>query len=165
MAKQTIDNLDLGLEVRTKINENFTELYNTPYKTIKKTIGGVGVASCDFNFVTAEDQVEQVIDLGAILPAFARLVDTFVVTNNTFTGAVSLGIEVGTTSGGNEVIATADLITAGAINQIATGSSPKLNISGTAVHIYVSGTPGANWSLNTAGKLTIYISYIDITNV
>lgn len=167
--QQTLDNLDTGLEFRTKANENFTEVYtsiaNLPYKTVKFTVGGVGVEDVDFNFTTAENQVEQAVDLGAIIPALARVVDVLVVTNTTFTGAVSLGIEVGTTSGGNELVTTADLITAGAINQIATGSSPKVNIVGTASHVFVNGSPGANWSLVTAGKLTIYISYIDVTNV
>jgi len=165
MSKQVLNNLESGLIHRGKVNDNFTELYNTPYKTIKKIVGGVGVTSCDFNFATAADQVEQGIDLGAVVPAFARIVDVLAVTNTTFTGAVSLGIEVGTTTGGNELVSTADLITAGAINQIATGSSPKAAITGTASHVFVNGTPGANWSLVTAGKLTIYISYIDITNV
>jgi len=44
-------------------------------KTVKKTIGGVGVAGCDFNFATAANANEQVIDLGAIIPAFARVLD------------------------------------------------------------------------------------------
>lgn len=30
MGKQTLDNLDTGLEFRTKLNENFDELYDTP---------------------------------------------------------------------------------------------------------------------------------------
>jgi hypothetical protein len=44
-------------------------------KTVKKTIGGVGVAGCDFNFASAANANEQVIDLGAIIPAFARVLD------------------------------------------------------------------------------------------
>lgn len=44
-------------------------------KTVKKTIGGVGVADCDFNFATAANANEQVIDLGAIVPALARVLD------------------------------------------------------------------------------------------
>lgn len=163
MAKQSLNNLDTGLEFRTKLNDNFTELYNTAYKTVSFTIGGVGVASCDFNFVTAADMVEQVVDLGAVIPALARIIDIFVVTNNTFTGAVSLGIEVGTTTGDDDLLATADLVTANAINQTPTYPM-DFDILTTAQHVFVSGTPGANWSLNTAGKLTIYISYLDITN-
>lgn len=167
--QQILDNLDTGLEFRTKSNENFTEVYtaiaNAPYKTVKLTIGGVGVEDVDFNFVTAENQVEQVIDLGAIIPELARIVDVFAITNDEFTGAVSLGIEVGTTTGTNNLIASADLSGIGALTQIATGSLPKVDISSSVSKIFVSGTPGANWSLVTAGKLTIYISYIDVTNV
>ena len=44
-------------------------------KTVKKTIGGVGVAGCDFNFATAANVTEQVVDLGSIIPALARVLD------------------------------------------------------------------------------------------
>ena len=53
-------------------------------KTVKKTIGGVGVADCDFNFATAANVTEQVIDLGAIIPAFARILDAKTVTPAVF---------------------------------------------------------------------------------
>lgn len=137
------------------------------YKTVqtkKFTIGGVGVAGCDFNFTTAEDMTEQVIDLGAILPAFSRLIDVFTVTNTAFTDAVSLGIEIGTTSGGDELAATADVIAANAINQIAHANTFPA-ISATESHLYINGTPGANWNLVTAGKLTVYVTYNNILNV
>ena len=164
MAKQEIIIEGAGA-FRTKLNDNFTELYNTSYKTVKYSVGGVGVANCDLNFTTAINNTKQSIDLGNIVPALSRILDVFVITNNTFTGTISLGVEVGTTSGGNEIITTSDLITAGAINQIASGTLPKIDIVNTATHIFLSGTPGALWNLNIEGKLTIYISYLDITNV
>ena len=53
-------------------------------KTVKKTIGAPGVADCDFNFASADNITEQVIDLGAIIPAFARILDAKTVTSVMF---------------------------------------------------------------------------------
>lgn len=53
-------------------------------KTVKKTIGGVGVAGCDFNFATAANANEQVIDLGSIIPALARVLDVKTFTREVF---------------------------------------------------------------------------------
>lgn len=61
----------------------------TNIKTVKKTIGAVGVTGCDFNFVTANDVVEQPIDLGAIVPAFARVLDVKTVTETAFAHAAT----------------------------------------------------------------------------
>lgn len=138
------------------------------YKSIetkKFTIGGIGVENCDFNFVTAEDAVEQSIDLGAIIAPYGRIIDIFAVTTATFTGAVSLGVTAGIITGGNGLLTTADMITAGTINQAAMGGGPLVAISATEQHIFINGTPGANWSLATAGKLTVYITYNQVTNI
>lgn len=80
--------------IRNGVDQNFgqgistTQLEHggvpcTNVKTVKKTIGGVGVTGCDFNFSTAANVTEQVIDLGAIIPALARVLDV-----KTFTSAV-----------------------------------------------------------------------------
>lgn len=53
-------------------------------KTKKFTIGGVGVAGCDFNFATAANTTEQVIDLGSIIPALARVLDVKTFTREVF---------------------------------------------------------------------------------
>ena len=76
----------------------------SPTKTIKKTIGGVGITGCDFNFATAANMTEQVIDLGEIIPAKANIVDIFTFTDAVFTGATTLVAETGTTSSGDELI-------------------------------------------------------------
>lgn len=128
--------------------------------TVKKTIGGVGVAACDFNFVTAADQVEQVIDLGSIIPAKARVLDIFTFTDAAFTGAVSLSTEAGNTSSGHEFLGAADIIAANAINAMATDHDMTVVPNVAATKIYVSATPGANWSLVTAGKMTVCVTYI-----
>lgn len=138
-------------------------------RTIKKTIGAVGVAGCDFNFATAANTTEQVIDLGSIIPAHARVLDIFTKTTTAFagTGLSALVAETGSSSSGAEYIASATIKAAGAITQPAVGASFTLTaIAGTAGKVYVSATPtGANWAAVTAGKMEVFVTIIDITNV
>ena len=133
--------------------------------TKKKTIGGVGVTGCDFNFVTAADVNEQVIDLGELIPAKANIVDIFTFTDEVFTGATTLVAETGTTSSGDELISSTTIYAADAITPTpGSGISSGTPVS-TALHIYVAATPGANWSNVTAGKVSVYITYRDVTNI
>jgi hypothetical protein len=128
--------------------------------TITKTIGGVGVAACDFNFSTAANTSEQVIDLGAIIPAKARVFDVVTFTNSQFTGATTLVAETGVTSSGNELVTSASIYAANAITSLTHTLGFNTAPSASAVHIYVAATPGANWSLVTAGKVTVSVTYI-----
>jgi hypothetical protein len=134
----------------------------TNVKTVKLTIGGVGVAGCDFNFATAANTNEQVIDLGAIVPAFARVLDVKTVTEAVFTGATTLVAETGNTSSGNQYIGSATIYAANAITAAAAGAPLAIAPSASAVHVYVAATPGANWSGVTAGKVAVYVTYIEI---
>jgi hypothetical protein len=34
-----------------------------------------------------------------------------------------------------------------------------------AASVYVAATPGANWSNVTAGKVSVYVTFIDVLNV
>jgi hypothetical protein len=128
--------------------------------TISKTIGGVGVAACDFNFATATNTSEQVIDLGAIVPAKARILDVVTFTNSVFTGATTLVAETGVTSSGAELVASATIYAANAITSLTHALGFNTAPSASAAHIYVAATPGANWSLVTAGKVTVSVTYI-----
>jgi hypothetical protein len=134
-------------------------------KTVKKTVGGVGVAGCDFNFVTAANTTEQPIDLGAIVPAKARVLDIMTFTNSVFTGATTLVATVGNVTGGNQFITSTTIYAASAITAMAVASWPMVVPNAAATHVWINGTPGANWSNVTAGKVTVYVTYIDVTNV
>ncbi len=134
-------------------------------QTIKKTIGGVGVAGCDFNFATAANTDEQVIDLGAIVPAKARIVDVFTFTDAQFTGATTLVADTGTSSGGGELITSATIYAANAITASPNAGAFIATPSASALHIYVNATPGANWSGVTAGKVSVYVTFINVTNI
>ena len=125
-----------------------TDLDLTKYKsvvTVKKTIGNRTVTGVDFNFVTGANKTEQIIDLGAIIPAYARILDIIVVTNAAFTNLGALSTDIGTTSGGGELIAAANNTALNALLQPAVGAGFTLvAISGTAGHVYVNVTPTNN---------------------
>ena len=138
-------------------------IYST--KTVKKTIGGVGVTGCDFNFATAENTTEQPIDLGAIVPALGRVVDIFLHTESEFTGAVTLVADVGPTTGDGSYISSATIFAADAILAVANDSALLAAPDAAATHVWVNATPGANWNLVTAGKVAVYVTYIDVTSI
>jgi hypothetical protein len=134
-------------------------------RTIKKTIGAPGLGGVDFNFTSAANQTEQVINLGALIPAKARLVDIFSHTDAVFTGAVSLAADFGTTSGGDELIASGTVYAAQAILAAANAGAFIATPAAAATNVYGNFTPGANWDQVTAGSLSVYITVIDVTHV
>jgi hypothetical protein len=138
---------------------------NSRIYTIKKTIGGVGITGCDFNFATAANMTEQVINLGALVPAKATLMGIFTVTDAVFTGAITLVAETGTSSSGDELISSTTIYAANAITPTPGSGIVVSTPIVTPTTIYLSATPGANWSLVTAGKVTVYITYVDVTNL
>jgi len=178
-ANTNIDALDAAIGFDAQLSGTPKDILNTlsvyqnldrldTYKsvrTVKKTIGGVDVEGCDFNFVTAEDKAEQVIDLGAIIPARARVIDLYLITEDTFTGATTLVAEVGNASSGAQFIASNTIYAANAVLAQATGAAFTVAPAVSASNVYVSATPGANWSNVTAGKVTVYVTFIDVTNI
>jgi len=151
-----------NIDKRDELNRQFAE---KKLVTKKFTIGAVGVVGCDFNFASANNTTAQPIDLGGIIPAYARIIDVVAITSTTFagTGISAFGVTIGTSSGGTEIITSANLITAAAINQCAVGAGYTLiAITAAAKHIFIGGAPtGGNWSALLAGKLTIYVTFLD----
>lgn len=133
-------------------------------RTIRKTIGVEG-SGADFEFEPDEDQVEQVIELEDELPARGKLVNLTLITDEAFAGVTSVSCDVGTTSSGDELIAAADMVAANTIEEGALGALYALKTAIAARSIYVSVTPDADWDEHTAGVISVYISYIDLTNI
>lgn len=131
-------------------------------KTKKFTIGAVGVAGCDFNFTSAANTTEQVFNLGAVIPALARVLDVKAHTSVAFTaGATTLVAEIGNASSGNQFVASATILAADAIIAMANAAALNVVPNKAATSVYVAITPGANWSTIVAGKLDVYITYIE----
>jgi len=138
-------------------------------KSIKKTIGAVGVAGCDFNFVTAANTTQQVIDLGAIVPAKSRVRDVVFVTDVAWAGTsiTAFTVEAGNSSSGAQFFADTDLIAANAIGQTAVGAgyTPVAIVIG-ASHVYIGAAPtGGNWAALLAGKASVYVTYEDVSGL
>lgn len=131
-------------------------------KTLKYTIGRVGVAGCDFNFAAAADHAEQVINLGAIIPAKAKVIDIQVVCVEAVVGVTDVTIEVGNSSSGAQFIAA---LSCDDLNEVvgfvlATLLIPVVVNWAAATNIYVTADPTDNtWDLMTAGKWEVYITY------
>jgi len=138
-------------------------------KTQKFTIGAVGVAGCDFNFATAANTTQQVIDLGAIIPAKSRVRDVVWVTDVAFAGTsiTAFTVEAGNASSGAQFWADADLIAENAIGQTAVGAGfTPTAIVIAASHVYISGAPtGGNFAALLAGKASVYVTYEDVSGL
>lgn len=132
---------------------------------VKKTIGNIGVTA-DYNFVTAANTTAQIIELEDVVPAFARILDLFTITNAAFTNLGDLTVNVGLTSGEDEFVAEGSLSPVNSIGQQAVGGSFAGAISASAQSIFVEATPENQWgSATPVGKMTVYVIYVDAVNV
>jgi hypothetical protein len=138
---------------------------NTTF-TVKKKIGWSGATGMDFLLPATVDTAVAQIDLGAIVPAFAKVVDVQVITKtgSVFSGgATTLTAGIGNVTGGAQFLATGTTIYA--INAIVASTLvPARNAS--ASHVWLTAvTPGANWSTQTAGEYDVYVTYIDASSL
>lgn len=116
----------------------------------------------DFCWAGDDDTSEYVIDVGTIIPAYARVMDIALINTEGVTAEVtSFVVEAGSTSSGNQYFSSATVFAANSINALAAAGSPAVAISSSAGHVYLAGTPGANWNLMTDGAWTLIVSYND----
>lgn len=125
-------------------------------KTVKKTIGGVGVEDCDFNFATAANANQQNLDLGAIIPAFARVLDIKTVTKEAFN---SKSIAIASWAVASNVVT----IVTSAVHGLVTGNSvviagmAEATLNGT-VEVTVTNTTTFTFALTHANKTTTAVT-------
>lgn len=134
-------------------------------RTVKVTIGAPSFGGTTYNFASAANQTEQPITLTNIVPAKCRVLDVVVYCDAIFTGAVSMAVEVGTTTGSNELISSGQVYAAGNMIYAANGGAALMPISGSAQNIYVNATPGANWDQFVAGSMSVFVTFIDLNNI
>jgi len=113
----------------------------------------------------AANTTEQAIKLTNVLPAYAELVSCQLRCFETVTDSNTMSIDVGTSSGGDEILAAANTDSANDINTTGAGDGPELVATNAARSIYVNATPGANWSTLDAGRWILMITYIDYGQV
>ena len=75
--------------------------------TIRKVIGRVGIAGCDFNFAAAADHTQQNLDLGALIPAKSKVLDIQVVCVGAVVGVTDFTVVVGNAAAGAQFVAGA----------------------------------------------------------
>ena len=136
-------------------------------KTVSKTINlDSSDDNDDFEFDDTQTNVtEQTRNLGAIIPAYAEIVSAQVRCFETVAGSGSavMALDLGTSDGGAEILATADTDTANDINSSAAGTAPEMPLIATASarSVWINATPTANWSTLTAGRWNIMVTYRD----
>lgn len=122
-------------------------------KTVKKTIGGVGVAGCDFNFATAANANQQNLDLGAIIPAFARVLDIKTVTKEAFNSkAIAIASWAVSSNVCTIVTAAAHGLVSG--NNVTIAGMTETAINGARNNITVVDTTTFTFALTHANKTT-----------
>jgi hypothetical protein len=133
--------------------------------TVKKIITYPGRGDKDYKFTSAANQNEQVITLSGVIPPYGRILDAFLYSPEQWTSGVSFGVKLGNASAGEQFIASANMYATGAKASMAHAAGFNNAISDTASDIFVSCTPGANWSALTGGKLVVYVTYIDLYSI
>ena len=129
-----------------------------PDVIITKTIGRFGTGK-DFNFANPADLLEQSLDMGFLLPAYAVVKSCVIKCVIALVGIADINMKLGNVSAGNQFITPASVNT---LNEtIAQGASlPVANKD--ASKVFISATPVTNtWDLATAGEWLLTIVYED----
>jgi hypothetical protein len=135
-------------------------------RTVKVKVGNIGVAGSDLFFASAADANEQPIDLGEILPAKCRLMDVMVFTDSAFTNLGALTTDVGLTTGAGDIIGAANNTAASAVMATPNAGAFLALPIATAQHVWLNVKPTNNWnSVNPVGRMSVYVTFIDLTNV
>lgn len=137
-------------------------------KTVCKTVSAVTAASADdYQFDnTAVNNTEQVITMTEIIPAYAEVVSVQIRCIEALISSggdpdVLTSADLGTSSGGAELLATAATDTLNEINAFAAGAAPVAGATNAARSVYFNVVPEDNWSTLTAGRWAILVTYID----
>lgn len=140
-------------------------------RTIKKTVAwsGANPATVDFLLPSDANMTPANIDLGSIIPINARVIDGFVkcTSATTFSGGpTTLVAGIGNASGGAQISSSGTIYALNAINGNGAAFNTPIAISASASKVWLTDvTPGANWSTQTAGIYTVYITFVDVSNV
>jgi hypothetical protein len=138
-------------------------------QTTKVTIGWHGATGVDFLQPDVASSNAYPIDLGAIIPAKARVIQIEIVCTEALagSGAHEILFTAGNATGGAQFIAS---ISCDATNEVAGIIDPHLPQAvimnwASATNIWIGSDPDANWDTYTAGKWTVYITYIEYTDI
>ena len=134
-------------------------------RTIKKTIGTPGDTGVDFTWTANANADAQNLDLGAIVPAKARVIAVEIVCTETVTssgGAVDITMRAGNASAGEQFIVSLSCDDINEVVGIINAALPAAVIMNwsAATNIWIGGDPDQNWDTLTAGKWSVHVTYI-----
>ena len=125
----------------------------------------IGVAAAtlvDFKFASAANSDEQNLDLGAIIPAKARIVSVQLVCTAALAGSGThdIVIGVGNASSGEQLIAAASVDGTNEVLQSTAVLTDAVIMNwAAATNVFIQANPDANWDTYTAGKWAVYVTY------
>ncbi len=132
-------------------------------KTKKVTVGHMGETGTDFAWATAAGHAAANLDLGAVIPAHARVLDVTIICTQALVGQTDITIGAGNAGGGVEFFAAASCDDLNETVASAAGAAAFVSASNAAQHLWLVGDPtDANWADQTAGEWAVFVTYIDI---
>ncbi len=155
--------LALGTNKITQSGVNLSEQH-----TIKKIIGWHGATGCDFLLPDIASHGDNPTDLGGIIPAKAKVTRIDIVCTEAFTaaGAIDITVAAGNVTGGAQYIAA---LSCDDLNEVIASTAVLTDavlMDWTAhAHVWINSNPDVNYDTMTAGKVTVYITYIEYTNM
>jgi hypothetical protein len=134
-------------------------------KTLKYSIGAYGVAGCDANFAADNGVTEQPFDLGAVIPAFARVLDVKTVTSAAFAAvshsasySVTSNVLTMTTAVAHGLVSGTTVVIAG-MTVTAHNGTFVVTVTGATTFTYACTTPDAESTADTGGVITATTSF------
>ena len=137
-------------------------------QTVKKTIGWYGAAGTDFVFAGDANHTAQNIDLGAIVPAKARVTGIEIVCIEAAVGVTDITFRAGNASAGEQFIASASCDDLNEVVGIIDATKPAVVIMNwaSATNIFIGADPSdATWGDMTAGKWAVYVTFTYLNNI
>jgi len=137
-------------------------------KTIVKTISVLAVSADDFQFPTpdAENNAEQTVDFGVLIPAYAEILSAQVRCTEALVSSgadpdLITAMTLGTSDSGDEILAAGTPNDLNDLMATAAGECPEVVATNAARHIWVGLQPTDFWSTLSAGRWAVIITYID----
>jgi hypothetical protein len=179
------DQANLGVElwtgatpaVRLQVNETAVTAYKplkdgasntvTYYvaKTRKVTVGHKGETTTDFAWATAAGHAAANLDLGAVIPAHARVLDVTIICTEALVGQSDITIGAGNAAAGTQFFTAASCDELNETVASAAGAAAFVTASNAAQNLWLVGDPSDNnWSDQTAGMWKVFITYIDVAS-
>lgn len=145
------------------------ERYIMPYsgyanilRTRVISVGHPGETGTDFAFTSAANTTQQLLDLGPLIPPYARVLDVTVICTQTVT-ASTMTFDVGNAGDGAQWVESSTAVDAlGETVSMDAAGAFNVAISSSLQDVYLNGTPGANWENYLAGEWFVIITYLDI---